>query len=105
MRVAGLEVDFDLSPCCGGFATGESARLVSKYRPRVPVLLVTDSAAAARSCAPCFGVHVNLVQKLPESRFDVSVARLSCCEQPGTPALTFARCLSLYGNHTRDCAA
>ncbi|PNH10739.1 Pyruvate kinase, partial [Tetrabaena socialis] len=51
-------------------STGESARLVSKYRPRVPVLLVTDSLAAARSCAPSFGILVSIVEQLPESRFD-----------------------------------
>lgn len=83
-------------------STGESARLVSKYRPRVPVLLVTDSAAAARSCAPCFGVHVNLVQKLPVSRFDVSVARLPCCEQLGRLVLTVAGCVSWYRTGNPD---
>ncbi|KXZ44735.1 hypothetical protein GPECTOR_63g60 [Gonium pectorale] len=48
-----------------------AARLVAKYRPRVPVLLVTESLAAARSCAPIFGVYVSIVDALPASRFDV----------------------------------
>ncbi|GIL58673.1 hypothetical protein Vafri_13670 [Volvox africanus] len=52
-------------------STGESARLVSKYRPRVPVLLITDSLAASRACAPVFGVYVSIVEQLPASRFDV----------------------------------
>ncbi|GFR42123.1 hypothetical protein Agub_g2966 [Astrephomene gubernaculifera] len=52
-------------------STGESARLVAKYRPRVPVLLVTDSMAAARACAPIFGVYVSIAEELPSSRFDV----------------------------------
>ncbi|EFJ40446.1 pyruvate kinase [Volvox carteri f. nagariensis] len=52
-------------------STGASARLVAKYRPRVPVLLVTDSLAAARACAPVFGVYVSIVEQLPASRFDV----------------------------------
>ncbi|GIL77051.1 hypothetical protein Vretimale_3233 [Volvox reticuliferus] len=52
-------------------STGKSAQLVSKYRPRVPVLLVTDSLAAARACAPVFGVYVSIVEQLPGSRFDV----------------------------------
>ncbi|KAG2439977.1 hypothetical protein HXX76_004095 [Chlamydomonas incerta] len=52
-------------------STGASARLVAKYRPRVPVLLITDSMAAARSVAPLFGVYVSIVDELPASRFDV----------------------------------
>jgi hypothetical protein len=45
---------------------------VAKYRPRVPVLLITDSMAAARAVAPLFGVYVSIVDELPRSRFDVS---------------------------------
>eukprot|EP00198_Chlamydomonas_reinhardtii_P006402 XP_001695738.1 pyruvate kinase [Chlamydomonas reinhardtii] len=52
-------------------STGASARLVAKYRPRVPVLLITDSMAAARSVAPLFGVYVSIVDELPPSRFDL----------------------------------
>ncbi|KAG2454740.1 hypothetical protein HYH02_000576 [Chlamydomonas schloesseri] len=52
-------------------STGASARLVAKYRPRVPVLLITDSMAAARAVAPLFGVYVSIVDELPRSRFDV----------------------------------
>ena len=48
---------------------------MAKYRPRVPVLLITDSMAAARSVAPLFGVYVSIVDELPPSRFDVSPRR------------------------------
>lgn len=44
---------------------------MSKYRPRVPLLLLTDSLEVARSCAPMFGVYVSIVEQLPASRFDV----------------------------------
>ena len=49
---------------------GETARLVSKYRPRVPVLVVTNSAAAARQCAPVFAEVPYVVESgaLPASR-------------------------------------
>ncbi|KAG2495346.1 hypothetical protein HYH03_006615 [Edaphochlamys debaryana] len=64
-----LDVDAALILVIG--STGASARMVSKYRPRVPVLLVTDKLEAARSCAPVFGIYASIVKELPVSRFDV----------------------------------
>lgn len=50
---------------------GDVARLICKYRPRVPVLLVTDSPAVARYTMAWFGLVPYLVGKLPSSNASV----------------------------------
>jgi pyruvate kinase len=37
-------------------STGRSARLVSRYRPPVPIFAVTPSERAARALSVCYGV-------------------------------------------------
>lgn len=81
---------------CVCVLAGEVARLICKYRPRVPVLLVTDSPAVARATAPWFGLVPYLVEKLPPSHglveFEVCTPRarargpdLICCSESMTP--------------------
>mmetsp|Transcript_24731 Transcript_24731/g.44566 ORF Transcript_24731/g.44566 Transcript_24731/m.44566 type:complete len:725 (-) Transcript_24731:218-2392(-) len=48
--------------------TGIPALLVAKYRPRVPILLVTSVPSVARAMAPVYGVVPYLVSSLPSSR-------------------------------------
>lgn len=48
--------------------SGCAARTVCKYRPAVPVLVVTDSEAVARACAPLFAAWPHLVPSLDVSR-------------------------------------
>eukprot|EP00798_Chlamydomonas_sp_ICE-L_P012268 gene12268-15414_t len=50
---------------------GNAARLISKYRPPVPVLVVTNNERAVRQCAPVFALHPYLVQDMPTARDDI----------------------------------
>eukprot|EP00961_Rhodomonas_salina_P053977 724801-Rhodomonas_salina.1 len=45
--------------------SGEAARLISKYRPCVPVVVVTTSAVARRCCSSTFALHPYVVEALP----------------------------------------
>jgi pyruvate kinase len=38
-------------------ASGYTARLISRFRPHVPIYAICESAAVARSLAPVYGVH------------------------------------------------
>ncbi len=64
-----------LSPyCCApasSLRAGDAARWVVKYRPPVPVLVVTNSERVIRQCSPVFAVHPFLVDTIPFSREDV----------------------------------
>jgi hypothetical protein len=52
------------SPSCGSNgASGDTARLVSKYRPNVPILTVTRSYSTSRSCHLYRGVYPFLYAK------------------------------------------
>ncbi|KIY96424.1 pyruvate kinase [Monoraphidium neglectum] len=43
-------------------------RYVCKYRPRVPVLVVTDSPAVARACAPTYAAVPYIADSMPSGR-------------------------------------
>ena len=49
-------------------ATGYAARMVAKYRPNVPVMVVTADAAVARQCGGVFALYPYHVPSLPSSR-------------------------------------
>ncbi|KAI8465728.1 MAG: pyruvate kinase [Monoraphidium minutum] len=51
-------------------------KYVCKYRPRVPVLVVTDSPAVARACAPVYAAVPFLVDALPSSLRSLAAAVL-----------------------------
>lgn len=59
--------------------TGLPTHLVAKYRPRVPVLVVTDNEQVARACAPWYGLYAEVVPKLPNTRYVKGVFVLSLC--------------------------
>jgi len=46
---------------------GKTARLVAKYRPAVPVLLVTSGAVLARSMAGTYGIYPMVLDAAPQS--------------------------------------
>lgn len=48
-------------------ATGFSARLISRYRPRVPVYAFTPSEAVARRLSPVYGVRPILAPDVPST--------------------------------------
>ncbi|WIA15846.1 hypothetical protein OEZ85_012601 [Tetradesmus obliquus] len=48
-------------------ASLEYVRHVVKYRPRAPVLLITQDAQLARACAPWYGVIPKLFDEVPRS--------------------------------------
>ena len=45
-------------------ATGEAPRVVAKYRPPCPVVVVTDNLTVARHCGALFGAHAFAVTSL-----------------------------------------
>jgi pyruvate kinase len=47
--------------------SGRSARMISRYRPPVPVFAFTQSAAVARQLAVSFGVHPVLAPAVPSA--------------------------------------
>ncbi len=49
--------------------SGLPPHLVAKYRPRCPVLVMTDSMQVARACAPWYALVPYLVEQLPASRY------------------------------------
>ncbi|GBF99836.1 pyruvate kinase [Raphidocelis subcapitata] len=49
----------------------EYVKYVCKYRPRVPVLVITDDPAVARACAPIYAAVPYLADSLPTERCDL----------------------------------
>eukprot|EP00798_Chlamydomonas_sp_ICE-L_P024510 gene24510-10112_t len=47
---------------------GKTARLIAKYRPPAPTLVVTSNAALARSCSAQYGLHPMLLSKPIEKK-------------------------------------
>lgn len=45
----------------------EYVRYIVKYRPRAPVLLITQDPQLARACAPWYGVIPKVYRELPET--------------------------------------
>ena len=43
--------------------------MVSKYRPKVPVLVVTNSPRVQRQCAPVYSLYPFRVDTLPSERW------------------------------------
>ncbi|GFH10858.1 pyruvate kinase, partial [Haematococcus lacustris] len=82
---------------------GDAARLVSKYRPRVPVLVVTNNERVARQCSPCSALYPYLVDTLPYTRDDIEFelmlekATIYGCEQglcqPGQEVVVVHGCV------------
>lgn len=50
---------------------GDAPRLISKYRPKVPVLVITSNERVVRQCAPVFALYPYVVDSLPYTRDDV----------------------------------
>ncbi len=50
---------------------GDAARMIVKYRPPVPVLVVTNNERVVRQCSPVYALHPYLVDTIPFSRDDV----------------------------------
>jgi pyruvate kinase len=76
-------------------AAGDAARWVAKYRPPVPVLVITNNARVVRQLGPLYGAHPYLVETIPFSREDVDfeillekVRSVVCLAVPAPKVLT-----------------
>ena len=65
--------------------SGKMARLVAKYRPCAPVLVVTSNAALARACSAYFATHALLLDA-PMADKDAIFATLARALQHGVDA-------------------
>eukprot|EP00798_Chlamydomonas_sp_ICE-L_P001363 gene1363-32726_t len=76
-------------------SSGIAARLVAKYRPPVPVLVVTNNVATMRQCLPVFSLHPYFVADLPSSRTDIEFDMMI------ETAILFAmeKCLPVFSLH------
>lgn len=45
--------------------------MVAKYRPKVPVLVITNNERVVRQCNPVFALYPYFVESLPYTRDDV----------------------------------
>jgi len=53
-----------------------TATLATKYRPRVPILVITDDETTARACAPWYALYPYVVKSLPAVSNDLAAELL-----------------------------
>jgi len=61
--VAHTAINLDASAILASTVSGYTARMISKYRPKAPIVAVTVSESAARKLSLVWGVHARLGEK------------------------------------------
>jgi pyruvate kinase len=61
--------------------SGDTARLIAKYRPSTPILALSDTPATIRSLAFTWGVRGELLPPLPDNEYTIDAVRMLLLER------------------------